>query len=59
MINLSAARVYELQALISDAVTTDDADDDGSQFTATARLAELLLSYEQRIADLEAKLASK
>lgn len=55
----NAARVYELQALISNAVTADDADDDGSQFTATARLAELLLSYEQRIADLEAQLANR
>jgi hypothetical protein len=60
MADASAARVYEIQALIGEAVTADDpADDTEAQHRATVGLAHLLASYEQRIAELEAKLASK
>ncbi|MFJ7269443.1 hypothetical protein ACIQV3_22825 [Streptomyces sp. NPDC099050] len=54
MADINGAREYELQALISDLTA-----DGPVQYKAETALAQLLASYEQRIADLEAQLASK
>lgn len=54
MADVNGAREYELQVLVSD-LTADGA----VQYKAEITLAQLLASYEQRIAELEARLASK
>ncbi|MDX3575972.1 hypothetical protein [Streptomyces sp. FL07-04A] len=53
-------RVWDIESILSDATDCgDDPDGRGYQSSGITKLAELLAGYEQRIADLEAKLAAQ
>jgi len=54
-------RWHEIESLLRDCIPPDEDDPDGREYQTTGitKLAELLVSYEQRIAELEKRLEEK